>query len=312
MLGSPCRSVTRCNPMTSRLRFSSRCSLYSRWPRAAARSGTPGERASASTDSTALLRATFGNLDKMKSAEVDLKLEIKPRGSGAAQGPVSARLHGPFASQGANKLPKFAFTAELAVRRPDLQRGRDVDRQEGLRLTDGHAVRGVRPRDEAVRRDLRAVAEEQQGQGQRWARARQPRHRLHEVAARRPQRGRRQGRRRGHDQDQRQGRHQAGRRRSGQDHREGRDVERARRGRQGPAEAHAAAEAGLDRRDQGADRHGLHRRRGQDPAPADRQRGPQARPRRSTPRSCSTSPSPRSARSRRSPPRTTRSRSASC
>jgi hypothetical protein len=72
-----------------------------------------GERARSSSDSNALLRATFTNLDKMKSAEVDLKVQIQPRGASAAQGPVSARLHGPFASQGAGKLPKFAFTAEL-------------------------------------------------------------------------------------------------------------------------------------------------------------------------------------------------------
>ena len=79
----------------------------------AAPRGHPAERASATTDSSALLRTTFNNLDKMKSAEVDLKLQIEPRGASAAQGPVSARLHGPFASQGAGKLPKFAFTAEL-------------------------------------------------------------------------------------------------------------------------------------------------------------------------------------------------------
>jgi hypothetical protein len=72
-----------------------------------------GERASSSTESNSLLRATFNNLDKMKSAEVDLNVQIQPRGASAAQGPVSARLHGPFASQGAGRLPKFAFTAEL-------------------------------------------------------------------------------------------------------------------------------------------------------------------------------------------------------
>jgi hypothetical protein len=47
----------------------------------------------------------------MESATVDMKLNIEPRGSG--DGPVTAHLSGPFATQGANKLPKFAFTAEL-------------------------------------------------------------------------------------------------------------------------------------------------------------------------------------------------------
>jgi hypothetical protein len=75
--------------------------------------GDPAERASSSSDVSSLLRATFNNLDKMKSATVDLKVNIEPRGASAAQGPVSAHLSGPFVSQGANKLPKFAFTAEL-------------------------------------------------------------------------------------------------------------------------------------------------------------------------------------------------------
>ena len=103
-----------------------------------------GERASASTDSNSLLRATFNNLDKMKSAEVDLKVQIQPRGASAAQGPVSARLHGPFASQGAGRLPKFAFTAELQSGGQSFNAGATWTGSEGLRLADGHAVRGDR------------------------------------------------------------------------------------------------------------------------------------------------------------------------
>jgi hypothetical protein len=72
-----------------------------------------GERASASTDVNALLRSTFTNLGKMESATVDLKVRVEPRGAAAAQGAVGARLQGPFASQGAGKLPKFAFAATL-------------------------------------------------------------------------------------------------------------------------------------------------------------------------------------------------------
>jgi hypothetical protein len=71
------------------------------------------ERASARSDVDGLLRSTFTNLGKMTSATVDLKLGIQPRGAAAAQGPVAARLQGPFASQGAGKLPKFAFNATL-------------------------------------------------------------------------------------------------------------------------------------------------------------------------------------------------------
>ena len=75
--------------------------------------GESGQRASASSDSNALLRSTFANLGKMKSATVDLKVRVEPRGANAALGTVAARLQGPFASQGANQLPKFAFNVEL-------------------------------------------------------------------------------------------------------------------------------------------------------------------------------------------------------
>jgi hypothetical protein len=101
--------------MTSRLRFL--LPLLAVFGLAACggsdQTGSSGERASSSTDVNSLLRDTFNNLDKMKSADVDLKVQIQPRGASAAQGPVSARLHGPFAGQGAGRLPKFAFTAEL-------------------------------------------------------------------------------------------------------------------------------------------------------------------------------------------------------
>jgi hypothetical protein len=75
--------------------------------------GEKDDPAAASSDVSSLLRATFNNLDKMKSATVDLKVNIEPRRATAAQGPVTAHLSGPFVSQGANRLPKFAFTAEL-------------------------------------------------------------------------------------------------------------------------------------------------------------------------------------------------------
>lgn len=73
-----------------------------------------GERASASSDVNELLRSTFTNLGKMKSATVDMKLSIEPRGQASGNtGPVTASLKGPFATQGENKLPKFAFTAAM-------------------------------------------------------------------------------------------------------------------------------------------------------------------------------------------------------
>ena len=69
MLGSPSRSATRCNLMTSRLRFF--LPLFAVFALAACGGSSREQhrqRASASTDANALLRATFSNLDKMKSA----------------------------------------------------------------------------------------------------------------------------------------------------------------------------------------------------------------------------------------------------
>ncbi len=100
--------------MTSRLRFILPLLSVLALAACGGSEAPQSERASATTDASSLLRATFSNLGKMKSADVDLKLAIQPRGgAAAAQGPVTAHLQGPFASQGPGKLPKFAFTAEL-------------------------------------------------------------------------------------------------------------------------------------------------------------------------------------------------------
>lgn len=66
--------------------------------------------AAASSDASALLRETFANLDGLTSATLDLKLDIEPRGG--AEGKVTASFSGPYESQGAGKLPKFAFGVE--------------------------------------------------------------------------------------------------------------------------------------------------------------------------------------------------------
>jgi hypothetical protein len=64
--------------------------------------------ASSSTDVDQLLRDTFRNVDKLTSASVDAKLAIDGQGQS-----VSARLSGPYQSQGKGKLPKFQLAATL-------------------------------------------------------------------------------------------------------------------------------------------------------------------------------------------------------
>jgi hypothetical protein len=112
MLGSPLQSSNRCKTMTSRTRLLVPLIACLALVTGCGGSDTP-QPASGQTDVSSLLRSTFANLGKLKSGTVDLKLGIEPRGAAAAQGQVSARLQGPFASQGTGKLPKFAFNATL-------------------------------------------------------------------------------------------------------------------------------------------------------------------------------------------------------
>ena len=127
----------------------------------------------------------------MKSADVDLKLAIQPRGASAAQGPVSARLHGPFASQGAGKLPKFAFTAELQ------SGGQSFSAGATWNGTKGYVSLMGTPYEVSSLVMKQFVATYEQSLKSRKAGASgglvlgSLGHRLHEVAAQRPQRGRR-------------------------------------------------------------------------------------------------------------------------
>jgi hypothetical protein len=68
------------------------------------------QSASSSTDTSQLLRDTFDNLGKMKSADVNLQLQLT-----SGQGAVGAQLQGPFVSSGQGQLPRFAFSATLTA-----------------------------------------------------------------------------------------------------------------------------------------------------------------------------------------------------
>jgi hypothetical protein len=68
---------------------------------------------SSSSDVDGVLRTTFANLAKLNAATVDLNVQVTPRGAAAAQGPVGARVQGPFVSQGENKLPKFSLLSTM-------------------------------------------------------------------------------------------------------------------------------------------------------------------------------------------------------
>jgi hypothetical protein len=105
MLGSRRPATQSCKPMPKRLLL-----LLSLAVALVAGCGDAVESnpASSRTDVDQLLRDTFGNIDKLTSANVDAKLAIDGQGQS-----VSARLTGPYQSTGKGKLPKFQLAATL-------------------------------------------------------------------------------------------------------------------------------------------------------------------------------------------------------
>jgi hypothetical protein len=74
--------------------------------------GGGGDEASSSTPVDQLLRETFSGKKNVTSGKLSIALDVHAQG-GATQGPITARIAGPFESQGKGKLPKFALTADL-------------------------------------------------------------------------------------------------------------------------------------------------------------------------------------------------------
>jgi hypothetical protein len=108
MLGSPSLTIANCKQMTTRFTLILAlvtALLVAGCGSAATETSAP---ASSSSDVNALLKDTFQNASKIKSANMALKF------SAAAQGQsVSATLGGPYESQGVGKLPKLQWNASL-------------------------------------------------------------------------------------------------------------------------------------------------------------------------------------------------------
>jgi hypothetical protein len=75
--------------------------------------GGGGSEASSSTPVDQLLRETFSGNKHVTSGNLSIALNVTAKGSSSVQGPISARLTGPFESQGKGKLPKFAIDLSL-------------------------------------------------------------------------------------------------------------------------------------------------------------------------------------------------------
>jgi hypothetical protein len=70
-----------------------------------------------------LLKDTFSGGKTVKSGKLDVSLGFQAQGLPTLTGPVAFRLTGPFASQGAGKLPKFDFALDIAAGGQTIQAG---------------------------------------------------------------------------------------------------------------------------------------------------------------------------------------------
>jgi hypothetical protein len=124
--------------------------------------GSGGEQASASTDVNELLTQTFTGSKKLKSGNVDLKLQIEAQG-GESQldGPVSISLKGPFQAQDGGKLPKFKLDAAVEGAGQSIQAGATSTGDKGFISFQGtdYAV------DDQVFQQFKAGFEEAQKSG---------------------------------------------------------------------------------------------------------------------------------------------------
>ena len=120
----------------------------------------PAQRASASSDVEHAAAHDVREPGQDESATVDLKVQIEPRGAKAAT--VRSPRTSPARSRARAPTSCRSSPSRRSSRRAARPSTRARPRRRGLHLADGHALRGVRPRDEAVRRGLRAVAQDPQ------------------------------------------------------------------------------------------------------------------------------------------------------
>src|SRR3954468_1530004 len=90
---------------------------------AACGGGDDEEKATSSTDVNKLLKDTFSGQKEVKSGKLNLLVDIDSNVAGAAAGPVSVKVAGPFESQGTGRLPKFKIDAALSSPGQNLEAG---------------------------------------------------------------------------------------------------------------------------------------------------------------------------------------------
>jgi hypothetical protein len=92
--------------------------------------GGDGEEASSDTDVDTLLEQTFSGDKKIDSGKLDLSL--KATASGTNGGEFDVSLTGPFESQGAENLPKFAFKVAATGQGQNIEAGATSTGEKGF------------------------------------------------------------------------------------------------------------------------------------------------------------------------------------
>jgi hypothetical protein len=85
--------------------------------------GCGGSSGGGDASTSQLLKDTFSGGKTVKSGKLDVSLGFQAQGLPTLTGPVALKLSGPFASQGAGKLPKFDFDLSLAAGGQTVQAG---------------------------------------------------------------------------------------------------------------------------------------------------------------------------------------------
>ncbi len=92
--------------------------------------GDGGDEASSDTDVDTLLEQTFSGDKKIDSGKIDLSL--KASATGTSGGSFDVSLTGPFQSEGAEKLPKFAFELAASGQGQNIEAGATSTGEKGF------------------------------------------------------------------------------------------------------------------------------------------------------------------------------------
>ena len=88
---------------------------------------------------TTLLKDTFSGGKAVKSGKLDVSLGFQAQGLPTLTGPIAFKLAGPFASEGAGKLPKFDFDLDIAAGGQTINAGAVSLGDTGFLKFGGHA-----------------------------------------------------------------------------------------------------------------------------------------------------------------------------